>query len=53
MFEWHKAKPGASLASQVLSQLPKYIHNLIDAQQKAKNVTATSVNICTEKIHVS
>ena len=33
-FEWHKAKPSASLASRVLSQLPKYIHNLIDAQLK-------------------
>ena len=33
-FEWHEAKPSASLASRVLSQLPKCIHNLIDAQLK-------------------
>ena len=33
-FEWHEAKPNASLASQVLSQLPKCIHNSIDAQLK-------------------
>ena len=31
-FEWHEAKPSASLASRVLSQLPKCIHNSIDAQ---------------------
>ena len=31
-FEWHKARPSVSLASQVLSQLPKCIHNSIDAQ---------------------
>ena len=31
MFEWHEAKPSASLASRVLSQLPKCIYNLIDA----------------------
>ena len=36
-FEWHEAKPSASLASQVLSQLPKCIqfHNSINAQLKA------------------
>ena len=33
-FEWHKAKPSASLATRVLSQLPKRIHNSIDAQLK-------------------
>ena len=33
-FEWHEAKPGASLASRVLSQLPKCIQNSIDAQLK-------------------
>ena len=33
-FEWHEAKPSASLASRVFSQLPKYIHNSIDAQLK-------------------
>ena len=33
-FGWHEAKPGASLASRVLSQLPKCIHNSIDAQLK-------------------
>ena len=33
-FEWHETKPSASLASRVLSQLPKYIHNSIDAQLK-------------------
>ena len=33
-FEWHEAKPSASLASRVLSQLPKCIHNSIDAQPK-------------------
>ena len=33
-FEWHEAKPSASLASRVLSQLSKYIHNSIDAQLK-------------------
>ena len=31
-FEGHEAKPSASLASRVLSQLPKCIHNSIDAQ---------------------
>ena len=34
VFEWHEAKLSASLASQVLSQLPKCIHNSIDAQLK-------------------
>ena len=33
-FEWHEAKPSASLASRVLSKLPKCIHNSIDAQLK-------------------
>ena len=33
-FEWHEAKPSASLASRVLSQLPKCIHNSIDAPLK-------------------
>ena len=33
-FEWHEAKPSASLASQVVFQLPKCIHNSIDAQLK-------------------
>ena len=33
-FEWHEAKSSASLASRVLSQLPKCIHNSIDAQLK-------------------
>ena len=33
-FEWHEAKPSASLASRVLSQLHKCIHNSIDAQLK-------------------
>ena len=33
-FEWHEAKPSASVASRVLSQLPKCIHNSIDAQLK-------------------
>ena len=33
-FEWHEAKPSASLTSRVLSQLPKCIHNSIDAQLK-------------------
>ena len=33
-FEWHEAKPSASLASRMLSQLPKCIHNSIDAQLK-------------------
>ena len=33
-FEWHEAKPSASLASRVLSQLSKCIHNSIDAQLK-------------------
>ena len=33
-FEWHEAKPSAFLASRLLSQLPKCIHNLIDAQIK-------------------
>ena len=33
-FEWHEEKPNASLASQVFSQLPKCIHNSIDAQLK-------------------
>ena len=32
--EWHEAKPSAPLAFQVLSQPPKCIHNLIDAQLK-------------------
>ena len=32
--EWHEAKPSASLASQVLSQLPKCINSSIDAQLK-------------------
>ena len=32
-FEWHEAtNPSASLASRVLFQFPKYIHNSIDAQ---------------------
>ena len=31
-FEWHEAKPSCSLASRVLSQLPKCIHNSIDVQ---------------------
>ena len=31
-FEWHEAKPSASLASRVLSKLPKCIHDSIDAQ---------------------
>ena len=31
-FEWHEVKPSASLASRVLPQLPKCIHNSIDAQ---------------------
>ena len=34
-FKWHEAKPNASLAFRVLSQLPKCIHNSIDAQLKA------------------
>ena len=33
-FEWHEAKPSASLAFRVLSQLPKCIVNSIDAQLK-------------------
>ena len=33
-FEWLEAKPNASLASRVLSQLLKCIHNSIDAQLK-------------------
>ena len=33
-FEWHEVKPSASLASRVLSQLPKCIHNSIDARLK-------------------
>ena len=33
-FEWHEAKPSACLASLVLFQLPKCIHNSIDAQLK-------------------
>ena len=33
-FEWHEAKPSASLASRVLSQLTKCIHSSIDAQLK-------------------
>ena len=33
-FEWHEAKPSASSASRVLSQLPKCIHKSIDAQLK-------------------
>ena len=33
-FQWHEAKPSASLASRVLSQLTKCIHNSIDAQLK-------------------
>ena len=33
-FEWHEVKPSASLVSRVLSQLPKCIHNSIDAQLK-------------------
>ena len=33
-FEWNEAKPSASLAFRVLSQLPKCIHNSIDAQLK-------------------
>ena len=33
-FVWHEVKPSASLASRVLSQLPKCIHNSIDAQLK-------------------
>ena len=33
-FEWHEAKLSASLASRVLPQLPKCIHNSIDAQLK-------------------
>ena len=33
-FEWQEAKPSASLASRMLSQLPKCIHNSIDAQLK-------------------
>ena len=33
-FEWHEEKLSASLASQVLAQLPKCIHNSIDAQLK-------------------
>ena len=32
--EWHEVNPNASLASRVLSQLPKCIHNSIDAQLK-------------------
>ena len=32
--EWYEVKLRASLASQVLSQLPKCIHNSIDAQLK-------------------
>ena len=31
-FERHEAKPTASLASRVLFQLPKCIHNSVDAQ---------------------
>ena len=31
-FEWHEAKPSASLASRVLSKLLKCIHNSVDAQ---------------------
>ena len=31
-FEWNEANPSASPASRVLSQLPKCIQNLIDAQ---------------------
>ena len=34
VFEWHEAKPGASLASRVFSQISKCIHNSIDAQLK-------------------
>ena len=33
-FEWHEAKPSASVASRVLSQLPKCIRNSIDPQLK-------------------
>ena len=33
-FEWPEANPSASLASRVLSQLPKCIHNSIYAQLK-------------------
>ena len=33
-FELPEAKPSAFLASRVLSQLPKCIHNSIDAQLK-------------------
>ena len=33
-FEWHEAKPSASLASRVLSQLPKRIHNSITVAHK-------------------
>ena len=33
-FKWHEAKPSASLASRVLSKLPKCIHNSIDEQLK-------------------
>ena len=34
VYEWQEAKPSASLASRALSQLPKCIHNSIDAQLK-------------------
>ena len=48
VFEWHEVKPSASLASQVLSQLPKCIHNSIDAQLKhgpfLLNIAAFNVN---------
>ena len=37
-FERHKVKPSASLASRVLSQLPKCIHNSIDTQLKHRPV---------------
>ena len=33
-FEWQGAKPNASLASRLLSQLPACIHNSIDALLK-------------------
>ena len=31
-FEWHEANPSVFLAFRVLSQLPKCIHNSIEAQ---------------------
>ena len=61
VFEWYEAKLSASLATQVLSKLPKCIHNSIGTQLKQgpfnifilSIVTATLFQYLKENIPVS